>query len=201
MCDGFGRQAADLAQGQRDAGLFRQAGVAAGEDQPQPVVLDRLALVRGRRLVGDGGNLVFDIAPGGHALLSPQLVDRPKAARRYQPCHGVSGHSFAWPAFGRRDESCLQGILGQFEAAQQSHQRGEDVAAITPVDVLNRGLVGVWHGHRQTGKEGCGASGRGADSMAKRLRPSQSRRPRSADGGRARRSGPAARAAAVRPGP
>src|SRR5439155_102731 len=40
--DLLGREAADLAQGQRDLRVRRQSRMAAGEDQPQPIVLDTL---------------------------------------------------------------------------------------------------------------------------------------------------------------
>ena len=48
--DLLGREPTDLAQGQRDLGVGRKRGVAAGEDQAEPVVLDAVVVrVRGLR--------------------------------------------------------------------------------------------------------------------------------------------------------
>ena len=62
--DLFGGEAADLAQRQRDLRVRRQRRMAAGEDQPQPVVLHALLVVSAG--VARGGLEAFgDLAERG----------------------------------------------------------------------------------------------------------------------------------------
>ena len=85
--DGLGRQPADLAQGEGDAGFLRKARVAAGEDQPQPVVLDRLrvrrapAIRRRARRSARPPRSTASSGAGGAAGRSPGNA-RPRPARQ-----------------------------------------------------------------------------------------------------------------------
>ena len=77
--DGLGAQPADLTQGQRNARLFRQAGVAAGEDQAQAVILDDAVCI-GQLLpagcgVCQGFGLRGGIVPGHQAPVTAQPVN------------------------------------------------------------------------------------------------------------------------------
>ena len=75
----LGRQAADLAQRQRDARFFGQARMAAGEHQAQAVVFDRIALVdqllAARRVVGHRFSLFGGFVPTDEAFAAADAVD------------------------------------------------------------------------------------------------------------------------------
>jgi hypothetical protein len=71
----FGREPAHFAQGQRDASLFGQARMAAGEDQPQAIIFHGLALIRCERPIRDPIDLFGGVAPRRHARLATQLVN------------------------------------------------------------------------------------------------------------------------------
>ena len=93
--DRLGRQAADLAQRQRDARFLGQARVAAGEDQPQAVVLDRRARPRSSQPGASSAarfGLLAGLVPADQAAVAADPVDRLEAAGRDQP--GAPG----WPA-------------------------------------------------------------------------------------------------------
>ncbi len=184
MGDGLGRQAADLAQGQRDAGLFRQAGMAAGEDQPQPVVLDRLALVRAGAGVRHRADLFGDLAPGCHAALPAQLIDRLEPPGRDKPGDRVARDAGPRPLLGGGDEGVLQRLLGQVETAQQPDQRGEDPPPVATEQVLELGGFGEVYNQRKpdlrlpfiAGHPQLSAGGRGKVKVGSRARQMRSSR-------------------------
>ena len=79
-------------QRQRNSGLGSQRRVAAGEDQPQPVVVDAVHfgdLFRER----DGGRLVLAVSLG----LPPDAINRLATGRGEQPRTGAVGHAIARP--------------------------------------------------------------------------------------------------------
>ena len=137
--DLLGREAADLAQRQRDLRVRRQRRVAAGEDQPQPVVLDALVVPLGaapaarpraarRRPSSEASN----------RARRRMRVDRLEAAGRNQPGARVGRHALARPLLDRRGERVVQRLLGEVEVAEQADQRGEDAARLGAVDRLDR---------------------------------------------------------------
>ena len=143
MRDFFRRQAAHLAQGQGDAGFFRQAGVAAGEDEPQAIVFDLLALVPVRRRVGHRLDGLGMILPADQARIAAQAVDRLEPADGDQPGDRVRRHAVAGPLLGRRQKGIVFRFLGQVQASQQPHQRREDAPPVAAVDGLQRGQAAV----------------------------------------------------------
>ena len=139
------RQAAQRAEGQRDARLRGERGVAAGEDQSQLVVGDGSHLVlRGRqerrpapggleRLVA-GERLHLVREPPG----APGAVDRPVAGGRGDPGPGVRRHAVSRPALERDDVRVRNRLLGQVEVAQDANQGGDHPPVLVPEDAGNR---------------------------------------------------------------
>src|SRR3989475_5781926 len=92
-----GREAADLAQGQRDLGVRRQSRMAAGEDQPQPIVFDTLPVpcdgVASLNVKSAGDLLERRVEPGAPA----HCVDGLEAAGRHEPRPGIGGGALTPP--------------------------------------------------------------------------------------------------------
>ncbi len=84
--DLLGGEAADLAQRQRHLGVRRQGRMAAGEDQPQPVVLDALVLPR-RGIAGvcASSRSASSASEASKRARRRMRVDRLEAAGRDQP--------------------------------------------------------------------------------------------------------------------
>ena len=131
--DLLGLQAAHLAQRQRDLRVGREGGVAAGEDEPQAVVLDFLldGLLGGERF----GVLLLERV---EARAAANRVDRLEAPGGYQPRARVLRKSFPWPLLERRAKRLVQRFLGKVEIAEQAHQRCKHAARFGPVDALDR---------------------------------------------------------------
>src|SRR6267143_321048 len=115
----------------RDLLLRIQGGVAAGEDEAQPVVGDGVILGFCKLL-----RHVYLIADLATALAHP--VDRLESARRNQPRARVRRCPFDRPALERRRERILKRLLGEIEVAEQADQGGEDAAGFRAVDRLER---------------------------------------------------------------
>ncbi len=133
--DFLGGQAADFTQRQGHLGVGLQRRVAAGEDQPEPVVLERLLADPFDR----GGRLAFQ--PGGQrrerrveARPPPQRVDGPEPSGRHQPRPRAGRHAVARPLFDGRREGVVERLLGAVEVAKQADQGGEHPARFAPVD-------------------------------------------------------------------
>ena len=133
MRDLFGREAADLAQRQRHLRIRRQRRMAAGENQPQPVVLDVLA-VELCGIIGEGVDLLGDIVERVEPGAPADAVDGLEAAGRNQPRPRIGGHAIARPLLERGAESVVQRLFGEVEVAEQADQRGEDAARLGAVD-------------------------------------------------------------------
>src|SRR6267378_8007905 len=125
------RQAAHLAQRHRDLRVRIQGGVAAGEDEAQPVVGDGVILGFCKLL-----RHVYLIADLATALAHP--VDRLESARRNEPRPRIRRCPFDRPALERRRERILKRLLGEIEVAEQADQGGEDAAGFRAVDRLER---------------------------------------------------------------
>ena len=134
MRDLLGREAAHLAQRQRHLGVRWQRRMAAGEDQPQPVVLHTVVVY-----VGGGRDAVAQaigqrrergIEPGAPA----QLVDGLEAPGGDEPRPRLGGHAFGGPALHCGRERVVQRLLGQIEVAEQADQGGKNAARLGAVD-------------------------------------------------------------------
>ena len=132
--DGFGREIANFAKRECNLPVGRKRGVAASEDEAEPIVFDVVAIGRrsGARglveLFGDFGER--GIKPGAAA----DGVDRFEAAGRDEPCAGIVGHAFFWPLFHCRGEGIVKGFFGEVEVAEQADERGEHAARLGAVN-------------------------------------------------------------------
>ena len=127
------RDAAHEPQRQRDLRLARQRGMAAGEDEPQPVVGDpsaSSALVVLR--LEQQRELRLQRAPAA------QEVEREAARDRREPRAGARGDAVARPGLERADVGVLHRLLGGVEVARHAHRRGEHVGPLAPVRVGDR---------------------------------------------------------------
>ena len=100
--------------------------MAAGEDEPEPVVLDVVWLGgfvgRRRELVGDvGQRRVEPRAPTNG-------IDRLEPAGGHEPCARIGGDTIPRPALHGRREGIVQRLLGEIEVAEEADQRREDAA-------------------------------------------------------------------------
>ncbi len=130
--DLLGREAAHLAQRKGNLCFRRQGRVAAGEDQPQPVVLDALSFPR--RGAIDGGDRLGDIVQRLETRSSANTVDRLETSGRYEPRMGIGGHTIPRPLLHRRPEGIMQRLLGEVEVAEQADQSGKDAARLGSID-------------------------------------------------------------------
>ena len=102
--------------------------MAAGEDQPQPVVLEALVVALGGVTCRVGeplrelGLRPVEPRPSAHR------VDGLEAAGRDEPRPGLLGDSFLRPALHRRREGVVERLLGEVEVAEEADQGGEDAA-------------------------------------------------------------------------
>jgi hypothetical protein len=113
--------------------------VAAGEDQPEPVVGDaaHVGLVSSERLERfERAELCRLLTQD---LCTPQSVDRAVARGRRDPRAGVVGD----PAFGphphRLRERVLHRVLGQVEVAQDADHRRDRPALLGPEQAVDDG--------------------------------------------------------------
>ena len=136
--DLLGGEAADLAQGERDPGVRRQGGMAAGEDQAKPVVLDPVG-------VADRGVLRVSFQPQGQLgdrLVEPcaaaEGVDGLEPAGGDEPGAGTGRHAVPRPALDGRRERVVERLLREIEVAEQPDEGGEDAARVGAVDRVDR---------------------------------------------------------------
>ena len=130
------RQAPDLPKRQRDLGVERERGVAAGECQREPLVGNRVhVILLGRELVEPGEQRC--LSPKG--LLAPEPVDRPVAGGGDDPGAGVARRAVLRPALERLCERVLHRVLGEVEIAEDA---GEDGDAASPLFAIDACEVG-----------------------------------------------------------
>ena len=132
------RHPADQPQRQRDLGLPGQRRVAAGEDQPEPVVGHGLLTVgllrvRRRRRARPAG-AAWRAASCRGAATSSRLAPGGGG----QPGAGLGRDAVAGPGVQRGDVGVLDALLGQVEVAGDAHRRGEHDRPLATVRVGDR---------------------------------------------------------------
>lgn len=117
--------------------------MAAGEEQPQPVVvrasvlvgqLDRLL----QRRVFRRQELLERLAATAKGDRASHHIDGAAARRRGDPAGGPRRHAVRGPAPERLGEGLLEGILRQCEVTREADEGGEDLGALAPEHRLER---------------------------------------------------------------
>jgi hypothetical protein len=133
------RHPAHQPQRERDLRLPRQRGVAAGEDQPQPVVADHVGLgFRGRLLrLQQQRQLGLEGLPAAHDV--ERLAPRDRRQPRPRPVRDT----VARPRPQRLHVRVLHRLLGRVQVARHAHRRGEHEGPLAAVRVGDRVLDGA----------------------------------------------------------
>ena len=133
--DLLGGQSADFTQREGHLRVGLQRRVAAGEDQPEPVVVQRLlaAPFDGRgglsfQLGGQRGERRVEARP------PPQCVDGLEPSGGHQPRPRAGRYAVARPLFEGGREGVVERLFGAVEVAEQADQGGEHPARLGPVD-------------------------------------------------------------------
>ena len=130
-------ETAEGTQGERDARLGRQRRMAAGEDQPKPVVgngavLDLVLLVAVRRHQRlELPHLVLE------PMCPPDAVDRLVAGSRRDPGAGVARHTTLGPDLERDEERILHRFLGEVEVADDADERRDRPPRFLPEQAVD----------------------------------------------------------------
>jgi hypothetical protein len=121
-------------QGERDARLGGERGVAAGEEQPQPVVWDRAHGLVGLLAAAQRLQLaqLLRVAP-----LAAQAVDRAVARGAHDPAAGIGRDSVARPALDRSGERLLHRLLGEVEVAEDPDQGCDRPPRLAPEQAVD----------------------------------------------------------------
>lgn len=142
MGDLFGGQSADFPKRHRRLRIRGDSRVAAGEDQPQHVVLDRFHVARLRFV--DAIEAVLDVLLRGiETRTPPDRVDRLEAAGRDKPAGGVGGNAIDRPCSCGGRKGIVQRLLRAVEIAEQSDQRRQHPARLGSVDLLDDAFQGA----------------------------------------------------------
>ena len=113
--------------------------MAAGEDQLEPLVRERL-LVHLLHLLFHGLGHLEQARLLGECALAAQAVDRAVAGGDRQPRARIGRRAVARPALCSSRERLLRGILGEIEVAEEADQAGEDAAPLIAEDLLEQRL-------------------------------------------------------------
>ena len=138
-------EAADGAEGEGHPGVQGEGGVAAREEQAEPVVGDAAAVVAvlvGRRGVVLVAHECFEVLEGGlvggAGAAAAEGVDRPPPGDGRQPAAGPRGHAVRRPLRRGGGEGVGDGLLGEADvAAHLAGERREErgpLLAVRPLD-------------------------------------------------------------------
>ena len=130
--DLLGLQPAQRSQRQRHLRLELERGVAAREEELQPLVRDRRLVHRLLRRLWH-----FEQARlRRKRAVAADAVDCAVAGGGHEPRARVGGRPVAGPALGRDRERLLSGVLGEFEVAEEADQACEHAAPLVAEDLL-----------------------------------------------------------------
>jgi hypothetical protein len=94
--------------------------MAAGEDEPQPVVLDAFRISIGFR--GQGFDVFDMLVQRFVARTAANRIDRFETSGGNQPCTRIVRHAVARPLLERRAERLAQRFLGEVEVPEQAYE-------------------------------------------------------------------------------
>ena len=137
-----GLEPGDQPQREGQLGLGGQRRVAAGEDQPEAVVLHRSHLLGGFGAGLHANRLGLPAEPG---RLAAQPVERLVAGRGDDPAARVGRYAGGRPALGRDGEGLLDRLLGEVDVAEEADQGGHRASRALPEGALDGGSVGAGH--------------------------------------------------------
>ena len=146
--DFLGLEPADLAQGQRDACVGIQRGMAAGEDEPQSIVGDLVVFFKMCLAIGTDERIDLRRQLVDHcveARRAAQAIDRFEASGRDEPRARVVGNAVARPRLERGRKRIMQRLLCAIEVAEQTDERREHaprIGSINRVDPIADERVG-----------------------------------------------------------
>jgi hypothetical protein len=151
-CDLVGRQAAEQAQGQRDARLGREHRMTRGEDESQQVVADRIVerFVIGIARLAVYLEFVAELLELAFRQLgAAQTIDRAMLRGRHEPGARIVRHAGFRPLFERGDERVLREFFGEADIAHETREAGNQAGRFDTPDGVDRamGVVGS-HSHR-----------------------------------------------------
>jgi hypothetical protein len=151
--DLVGRQAAEQAEGERDAGLGGKHRMAGREHEAQEVVadvvVDRGFEIRHRRLQPGKGRSTELLVLALEQLAPAQPVDRAIPGGGHEPGARVVRNARLRPPFERHHESVLRELLGQADVAHHPRQAGDEPGRLDPKDRFDGAMgVGSRHGCR-----------------------------------------------------
>jgi hypothetical protein len=130
--DLLGAQPTQRTQCERDLRIEVECGVAAREDELEPLVWNcRLV-----QFILSGFLHVEQARLHGERLIATDAVDCPVAPGCDQPGPRVGGRPVAGPPLGGDRERFLGGFLGEVEVAEEADQGGEDAAPLVAEDLL-----------------------------------------------------------------
>src|SRR6516225_8504727 len=111
--------------------------MAAGEDQPEPIVFD--ALIVERR---SGARLTVELFadPSLRRIetnASSHRVDALETAGGNKPCSRIGGHALLWPTFQRCSKGVVKRVFSKVEVAEQSDQGPEASPRLRAITLVN----------------------------------------------------------------
>ena len=130
--DLLGPEPTQRPQRERHLGIECEGGMAAREDELEP-------LVRNRGLVHEvlaGFRHLEQTGLGRKRAIAADAVDRAVARGRHQPGPRVGGRPVAWPALRGHRERFLGGLLGEVEVAEKADHAGQDATPLVAEDLL-----------------------------------------------------------------
>ena len=136
--DLLGLEAAEEAERERRLGARGQRRVAAGEDQPEAVVLHRSSF-RPRRVVVALGEEVGLVLAALAGRFPPEPVDGPVAGGRDDPATGVGRRALLGPGSDGDGERFLDRLFGEVDVTEEADQGGDGTAELLPEDRLDVG--------------------------------------------------------------
>ena len=135
--DFVGIEAAEGAQREGHLRFERQSGMAAGEDQAEPIVGDFVRVIIRFLRLGDqsGGGVGRQLFPV--ASLAADAVDDLVAGGLYDPGPGKIGDACLGPLVHGGGKGLLGALFGKVKIAHQANQGGHDEAPIGAVNCLD----------------------------------------------------------------
>ena len=145
-------QLTEEAERQRDPRLRCERRVAAGEQQPQSVVLDWSGVLVGRVVVVHEGRLVLRAA----LLLAADPVDRAVARGGGEPAAGVGRYAELRPLLQRGHERLTRRLLRDVDVTEAADERGDQSAVLLAENPLDGCRSALHHcavfGGRRSGR-------------------------------------------------